>query len=176
MEPRVNDLLPLAGKIAREFANIPGLPHSEIEMAAQEALANAARLFDPSKGAFTAYASCAMRNALRDLYERQVRHHQHHVYEASTPSAFSKVAMKTSRQPKPPPPSTAQIVLAERPEIRYFSHMKTTQSKPEKCKTKPAPPAPLFGHLKPVPQSLSPEERTSQFLQNNRLASSRKRP
>ncbi len=40
---------------------------------------------------------------------------------------------------------------------------------------KPAPQAPLFGHLKPLPQSLSPEERTSQFLQNNRLASSRKR-
>jgi hypothetical protein len=59
-------------------------------------------------------------------------------------------------------------------EKRYVSHMKAVQPKLEKCQTKPAPPAPLFGHLKPVPQSLSPEERTSQFLQNNRLASSRK--
>jgi RNA polymerase sigma factor (sigma-70 family) len=82
----VLELLPLAAKIAREFANIPGLPHSEIEMAAQEALANAARLFDPSKGEFTAYASRAMRNALRDLYERQVRHHQHHVYDLDLPA------------------------------------------------------------------------------------------
>lgn len=82
----VLELLPLAAKIAREFVNIPGLPHSEIEMAAQEALANAARLFDPSKGEFTAYASRAMRNALRDLYERQVRHHQHHVYDLDLPA------------------------------------------------------------------------------------------
>ncbi len=51
--------------------------------------------------------------------------------------------------------------------------MKVVNPQPEKCKTKPAPQAPLFGHLKPLPQSLSPEERTSQFLQNNRLASSR---
>lgn len=95
MEEQVNKLLPLATKIAREFSNIPGLLHTEIELAAQEALAHAARLFDPAKGDFTAYAARAMRNALRDLYDRQVRHHQHHVYEldlaitqsATTPEA-----------------------------------------------------------------------------------------
>jgi DNA-directed RNA polymerase specialized sigma24 family protein len=43
MEERVNELLPLAAKIAREFSNIPGLPYAEINLAAQEALANAAR-------------------------------------------------------------------------------------------------------------------------------------
>jgi RNA polymerase sigma factor (sigma-70 family) len=86
MEERVNELLPLAAKIAREFSNIPGLPHAEIELAAQEALAHAARLFDPAKGDFTAYAARAMRNALRDLYERQVRHHQHHVYDLDLPA------------------------------------------------------------------------------------------
>ena len=85
MEARVNELLPLATKIAREFSNIPGLPHAEIELAAQEALAHAARLFDPTKGDFTAYAARAMRNTLRDLYERQVRHHQHHVYDLDLP-------------------------------------------------------------------------------------------
>jgi hypothetical protein len=52
-EERVKQLLPLATKIAREFNNIPGLPHAEIELAAQEALANAARLFDPAKGVIT---------------------------------------------------------------------------------------------------------------------------
>jgi RNA polymerase sigma factor (sigma-70 family) len=77
---QIHELLPIAERIAREFDNIPGLPHAEIAIAAQEALANAARLYDPAKGDFTAYATLAMRNALRDLYERQVRHHQHHEY------------------------------------------------------------------------------------------------
>jgi RNA polymerase sigma factor (sigma-70 family) len=86
IEERVKGLLPLAAKIAREFDNIPGLPRAEIELTAQEALANAARHFDPAKGGFTAYAARAMRNALRDLYERQVRHHQHHVYDLDLPA------------------------------------------------------------------------------------------
>ncbi len=85
IEERVNKLLPLATKIAREFSNIPGLPHAEIELGAQEALAHAARLFDPTKGDFPAYAARAMRNALRDLYERQARHHRHHIYDLDLP-------------------------------------------------------------------------------------------
>jgi RNA polymerase sigma factor (sigma-70 family) len=85
MEERVTHLLPLAAKIAREFSNIPGLPHAEIDLAAQEALANAARHFDSAKGDFTAYAARAMRNALRDLYERQIRHHRHHIYDLDLP-------------------------------------------------------------------------------------------
>ncbi len=68
MEERVNELLPLAAKIARVFGNITGLPFAEIELSAQEALANAARLFDSEKGDFTPYAARAMRNALCDLY------------------------------------------------------------------------------------------------------------
>ena len=52
--------------------------------------------------------------------------------------------------------------------------MKVIKPQPEKCKTKPAPQAPLFGHLKPLPQRLSLEDARSQFQQNNRLASSRK--
>ena len=85
----VNDLLPLAAKIARDFDNIPGLPHAEIEMAAQEALARAARLFDPTKGDFPAYAARAMRNALRDPYGKQVRHHRHHFYVLDSPATES---------------------------------------------------------------------------------------
>ena len=42
MDVRVSELLPLAAKIAREFENIPGLPHAEIELTAQEDLAGAA--------------------------------------------------------------------------------------------------------------------------------------
>ena len=74
MEDLVQQHLYLATKIAREFDNIPGLPHAEIELTAQEALAHAARLFDPAKGDFAAYVARAMRNALRDLYDRQLRH------------------------------------------------------------------------------------------------------
>ncbi len=93
MQAWVNELLPLAAKIAREFANIPGLPHAEIEMAAQEALARAARSFDPAKGDFAAYAATAMRNALRDLHDRQARHHRRHIYNLDvtvTSSATSR--------------------------------------------------------------------------------------
>ncbi len=80
MTEQISKLLPIAEKIAHEFGNIPGLPHAEIVIVAQEALAHAARLYDPTKGDFTAYASHAMRNSLRDLYDRQVRHHQYHEY------------------------------------------------------------------------------------------------
>jgi RNA polymerase sigma factor (sigma-70 family) len=101
MEALVNELLPLAAKIAREFSNIPGLPHAEIDLAAQEALAHAARLFDPTKGDFTAYATRAMRNALRDLYDRQVRHHQHHVYDLDLPATLSATAPEARVQQIP---------------------------------------------------------------------------
>jgi len=101
MDERVNELLPLAARIAREFENIPGLPFAEIELAAQEALAHAARLFDPAKGDFTAYAAHSMRNALRDLYERQVRHHQHHVYDLDLPITQSATAPEARVQQVP---------------------------------------------------------------------------
>ena len=92
MEARVIELLPLAAKIAREFENIPGLPQSDIEMTAQEALARAARSFDPAKGDFAAYAATAMRNALRDLHERQARHHRHHIYNLDVTATSSDTA------------------------------------------------------------------------------------
>lgn len=56
MDAEIEKLLPLAKRIARDFSNIPGLPLTEIEIQAQEALAAAGRQFDPSKGNFTAYA------------------------------------------------------------------------------------------------------------------------
>lgn len=71
---------PLAAKIAREFRDIPGLPHAEIEITAREALAQAAAGYNPQNGTFEAYTSTAIRNALRDLRERQMRHHRHHAY------------------------------------------------------------------------------------------------
>lgn len=115
MEQRINELLPLAEKIAREFDNIPGLPYAEINLAAQEALANAGRLFDPEKGNFTSYAATAMRNALRDLYEKQVRHHRHHAYILDQPisqsaSATSEAAIQAIPSPVSPPLELAAIL------------------------------------------------------------------
>jgi RNA polymerase sigma factor (sigma-70 family) len=113
-EERMSELLHLAAKIAREFSNIPGLPHAEIYLTAQEALANAARYFDPAKGDFAAYAARAMRNALRDLYERQVRHHRHHVYELDLPIAESTTApeARVQRVPARDAPMGDQAVAA----------------------------------------------------------------
>ncbi len=97
----MDELLSLAAKIAREFSNIPGLPHAEIDLAAQEALANAARHFDPAKGDFIAYAARAMRNSLRDLYERQVRHHRYHVYDLDLPITHSATTPEARVQQVP---------------------------------------------------------------------------
>jgi len=54
--------------------------------------------------------------------------------------------------------------------------MKALKKQAESCTEKTPQTPPLFGHLKPLPQSLSLEEARSQFQRNNRLASSRKRP
>jgi hypothetical protein len=52
--------------------------------------------------------------------------------------------------------------------------MKAVKPQPERCKETDAKSPPFFGHLKPLPQSLSLEEARLQFQQNNRLGSSRK--
>jgi hypothetical protein len=52
--------------------------------------------------------------------------------------------------------------------------MRAIKAPPVKCNEKAAPPAPLFGHIKPLPQSLSLEEARLQFQQNNRLGNSGK--
>lgn len=57
----------------------------EIEMTAQEALLKAAQHFNYESGEFIPFASVVIRNALRDLYERQVRHLQHHAYDLNVP-------------------------------------------------------------------------------------------
>jgi RNA polymerase sigma factor (sigma-70 family) len=80
MEPDIEPYLPLARRLAREFSNIPGLGLAEIEITAQEALARAFRQHDASKGEFPPYAAQAIRNALKSLYDKQVRHHRHHNY------------------------------------------------------------------------------------------------
>jgi RNA polymerase sigma factor (sigma-70 family) len=84
--------LPLAGKIAQSFSNIPGLDSREIEMRAQEALADAGRGYDPAKGEFSPYAAQAIRNALSTLHQKQLRHHQHHAYTLDQAGSFSTQA------------------------------------------------------------------------------------
>lgn len=88
MDAEIAKLLPMARQLARDFSNIPGLGYAEIEMQAQEALAAAGRQFDPNKGDFSAYARQAVRNALRSLYEKQVRHHHHHAYVLNQPDGM----------------------------------------------------------------------------------------
>ena len=80
MELDIDPYLPLARRLAREFSNIPGLTLGEIEITAQEALARALRQHDASKGEFSPYAAQAIRNALKSLYDQQMRHHRHHCY------------------------------------------------------------------------------------------------
>ncbi len=80
MEQDIEPHLPLARRLAREFSNIPGLTLAEIEITAQEALARAFRQHDAFKGEFPPYAAQAIRNALKSLYDQQVRHHRHHKY------------------------------------------------------------------------------------------------
>jgi RNA polymerase sigma factor (sigma-70 family) len=101
MDNKLDGFLPLAARIAREFSDIPGLPLAEIELTAQEALARAARFFDPAKGDFAAYAATAMRNALRDLRDRQIRHHRHHVYnlDATTESSATTPGPRVEQIP-----------------------------------------------------------------------------
>jgi RNA polymerase sigma factor (sigma-70 family) len=88
MEPDINPHLLLAQRLAREFSNIPGLSLAEIEITAQEALARAARQHDASKGEFVPYAAQAMRNALKSLYDQQMRHHRvhHYILDESAPA------------------------------------------------------------------------------------------
>ncbi len=87
IQEHIENYFALAKKIAWEFDNIPGLPQEEIEMSAQEALLKAAQHFKTESGDFIPFASVVIRNALRDLYERQVRHHQHHVYDLNVTSS-----------------------------------------------------------------------------------------
>ena len=85
MELDIEPHLPLARRLAREFSNIPGLGLPEIEITAQEALARAFHQHDASKGEFPPYAAQAIRNALKSLYDQQVRHHHHHQYVLDEP-------------------------------------------------------------------------------------------
>ena len=80
MEQNIESHLPLARRLAREFSNIPGQSQAEIEMTAQEALTRALRQHDSAKGEFTPYAAQAIRNALKSLYDQQLRHHRLHQY------------------------------------------------------------------------------------------------
>jgi hypothetical protein len=115
MDAHVHDFLPLAAKIAREFGPIPGLSFPEVELAAQEALAHAARLFDPAKGDFPAYAATAMRNALRDLRDRQIRHHRHHIYnlDATTDPSTNSPGPRIGRIPAGDVPVADEAAASE---------------------------------------------------------------
>ena len=76
------DALPLAGKIAGGYANIPGMTSDDVRAVAHAALHRAALAFDPARGAFEAYAARAVRNALNSLHQKEARHSRQHLPEA----------------------------------------------------------------------------------------------
>jgi RNA polymerase sigma factor (sigma-70 family) len=90
--------LGLARVIAFEYANIPGASLDEIIAEAEEALAAAARAFDPAKGQFVPYASRAIRNALNSLFTRQLRYLKVHEFILDEPAPGSTSVM--SAHPK----------------------------------------------------------------------------
>ena len=65
--------LPLVETIALEYHNVPNASQDELVSEGRVALLNAARSFDPARGNFISYASTAIRNRLKDFYEKQVR-------------------------------------------------------------------------------------------------------
>ncbi len=93
----VESHLGLAQVIACEYANIPAATLDEIVAEAQKALASAARHFDPAKGAFTAYAARAIRNALNSFYEKQLRYVQAHEFSLDAPQHGSEQTTESPR-------------------------------------------------------------------------------
>lgn len=71
--PRAEKHLALAQVIACEYANTPNTTLDELISEARCALLRATRKFNPSRGAFEPYAARAIRNALNDFYEAQMR-------------------------------------------------------------------------------------------------------
>ena len=127
MEAQVNELLPQAAKIAREFSNIPGLPHAEIELAAQVFLAHAARLFDPAKGDFTAYAALESSERL-ELAMRSLSPRLRLVAEGIRDGkSYSEIGttLGVSKQAARKPAGAAITTLREKPEAMGFQCLDT---------------------------------------------------
>jgi RNA polymerase sigma factor (sigma-70 family) len=72
-EELVEQHLGLAQVIAMDYANIPGVLHSEALSEACLALLRASKGFDRRKGEFAPYAARAMRNSLNTLYAKQLK-------------------------------------------------------------------------------------------------------
>jgi RNA polymerase sigma factor (sigma-70 family) len=70
---RAEEHLDLAQVIACEYLNTPNATLDELISEARCALLRATRKFDPSRGEFEPYAARAIRNALNDFYEAQMR-------------------------------------------------------------------------------------------------------
>ena len=71
--PRVEEHLAVAEVIACEYLNTPNATLDELISEARCALLRATKKFNPSRGEFEPYAARAIRNALNDFYEAQMR-------------------------------------------------------------------------------------------------------
>ena len=72
--------------MAQRFSNIPGADQDDIRQQARVALFKAARGFDPTKGAFGPYAATAIRNQLRDLFNKELRYRQNEIQTLDAPN------------------------------------------------------------------------------------------
>jgi len=103
--------LPLAEKIAGGYENIPGVSIDDVRTVAQAALHRAARAFDPTRGAFEAYAARAIRNALNSLHQKEARHARQHLPEADL--ALAAFTTTGSTVPSQRLPDEFQDVLSQ---------------------------------------------------------------
>lgn len=103
--------LPLAGKIASGYANIPGMTADDVRAVAHAALHRPAQAFDPARGAFEPHAAQAIRNALNSLHQKEARHARQVVPEADLALAAFTTAGSTA--PSQRLPDEFQDVLAQ---------------------------------------------------------------
>jgi RNA polymerase sigma factor (sigma-70 family) len=74
--------LPLADSIAAGYANIPGVQRDDVVSIARQALHRAVEAYDAVLGPLAPFAGRAIRNALNNLYQREMRHQRVMVPEA----------------------------------------------------------------------------------------------
>lgn len=72
-QPPIEDYLTLVKVIACEYMNTPNATLDELISEGRCALLRATKKFDPLRGKFETYAARAIRNALNDFYEGQMR-------------------------------------------------------------------------------------------------------
>jgi RNA polymerase sigma factor (sigma-70 family) len=114
--PRAEEHLALAEVIACEYLKTPNATLDELISEAQCALLRATRKFDPSRGGFEPYAARAIRNALNDFYEAQMRRAA--MFPVSLDASRRDSTSGTRASSKVADPSFDVVIEARRSESR----------------------------------------------------------